>query len=353
MAMTTSGTVTPSFRHLLRMSDSRGIFEHAKGNVPRRDHGYCTDDNARLLVVACRSDHSTVGSRVLVRLGLSFLSGCQDAAGAVRNRMNQRGVWQDSYAHDDAWGRAMWAFGSVAARGYERWMRDFGSSRFDLGVQGSSTFRRANSFAALGALEIVAADDQHVSARRLLMEVAAELAAMVGRGPWPWPEERLQYANAVFPEVVIGAAAVAGDDEMLDVGLRLLDWLWTTETLRGGASTERLSVTPVGGRGPEDPQPAFDQQPIEVAALAEACARAWATTGDPLWADRLATCAKWFTGTNDGGHSMIDATTGGGYDGLTPRGVNLNQGAESTLAMVSTLSLVGPATESVDGPATR
>jgi hypothetical protein len=34
---------------------------------------------------------------------------------------------------------------------------------------------------------------------------------------------------------------------------------------------------------------------------------------------------------------MWDPATGGGYDGLTPTGPNLNQGAESTLALISTL----------------
>jgi hypothetical protein len=34
---------------------------------------------------------------------------------------------------------------------------------------------------------------------------------------------------------------------------------------------------------------------------------------------------------------MWDPATGGGYDGLHADGVNLNQGAESTLAMISTM----------------
>lgn len=34
---------------------------------------------------------------------------------------------------------------------------------------------------------------------------------------------------------------------------------------------------------------------------------------------------------------MWDSTTGGGFDGLQADGVNLNQGTESTLAVISTL----------------
>src|ERR1043165_6217495 len=38
--------------HLFRMSDSTGIFQHASFTVPNFTEGYCTDDNARALVLA-------------------------------------------------------------------------------------------------------------------------------------------------------------------------------------------------------------------------------------------------------------------------------------------------------------
>jgi hypothetical protein len=47
--------------------------------------------------------------------------------------------------------------------------------------------------------------------------------------------------------------------------------------------------------------------------------------------------ASWFTGANDTGQVMWDPETGGGFDGLQADGVNRNQGAESTLAVISTL----------------
>jgi hypothetical protein len=44
-----------------------------------------------------------------------------------------------------------------------------------------------------------------------------------------------------------------------------------------------LSVVPGGGWGRGEGRPAFDQYPAEVAALADACARAAAVTGDSTW----------------------------------------------------------------------
>ena len=98
-----------------------------------------------------------------------------------------------------------------------------------------------------------------------------------------------------------------------------------------------LSVTPTHGRGPGDLPPAFDQQGIEVAAIAEACARAFEVTSDARWADAVGMAWAWFEGSNDVGVVMYDAETGAGYDGLTPTGRNENRGAESTLAALSTL----------------
>jgi len=97
-----------------------------------------------------------------------------------------------------------------------------------------------------------------------------------------------------------------------------------------------LSVTPVGGRGRDDAGPAYDQQSIEVAAIADACASAYRITGDQQWRNGVTLAWNWFLGDNDSSTAMFDPDTGGGYDGLERHGRNLNQGAESTLAFLST-----------------
>jgi hypothetical protein len=93
----------------------------------------------------------------------------------------------------------------------------------------------------------------------------------------------------------------------------------------------------LGGAAPDDRRPAFDQQPIEVAALADACSRAGALTSDDRWAAGVAQAVDWFLGDNDAQAPMWDPNSGGGYDGLRADGPNLNQGAESTLCLISTL----------------
>jgi hypothetical protein len=97
-----------------------------------------------------------------------------------------------------------------------------------------------------------------------------------------------------------------------------------------------LSTTPVSGWAAGEPRPGFDQQPIEAAAIADACMRALVMTRDAQWADGLRLSVNWFLGDNDTGIRLI-TEAGGGNDGLGPTGCSRNQGAESTLAMLSTL----------------
>jgi hypothetical protein len=108
-------------------------------------------------------------------------------------------------------------------------------------------------------------------------------------------------------------------------------------TFEHETADRRLSPTPIAGRGPEDARPAFDQQPVQVSALADACARAAVVDNDPMSSDGVRAAVAWFLGVNDAGEPMWDPGTGAGYEGLQADGVNSSQCAESTLAVISTL----------------
>jgi hypothetical protein len=131
---------------------------------------------------------------------------------------------------------------------------------------------------------------------------------------------------------MIATGVALENRELWERGLDLLAWLVEIETGEG-----HLSPTPVAGRGAGDVRPAFDQQPIEVATLADACARAATVDAQPIWPDTIQAATAWFQGSNDAGKPMWNPETGGGYDGLEADGPNLNEGTESTLALLSTL----------------
>lgn len=319
------------FDHLLALTDDIGTFEHADHAVPRPEHGYCVDDVARVLIVVCREP---APSRAVVELGRTafrFLTEAQAVDGRVRNRRATSGRWRGKRGVDDCWGRSVWAFGTAAGGAPERWMRESARASFERGAEQRSPSPRAMAFAALGAVEMLAVVKTHRAARGLLSHAIEVIGEVGPDADWPWPEATLTYANAALAEALIAAGHALGRDDALDRGLAMLRWLLDRETYDG-----HLSPTPVGGAGRGARAPAFDQQPIEAAAMADACARAAFVTGDASWLLGVDLAGAWFSGGNDAGAIMFDPVTGGGYDGLHAGGPNLNQGAESTIALVST-----------------
>ncbi|MEU7585617.1 glycosyltransferase [Micromonospora sp. NPDC049230] len=322
----------PSFAHLLRMSDDTGLFEHARHAIVRREHGYCTDDVARGLVVVSREPEPSEELIWLAERYLAFLTHAQHADGGFHNRLGHDRRWADEPGLGDWWGRALWGLGTAVARSPASWVREEALVAFSRGAGRRTKFTHAMAFAGLGAAEVLRRHPGHVVAASLLAD-AARTVGPAGTDPrWPWPRQELTYANAALAEVVIVASQLREGGPPLDDGLRMLAWLRDVQ-LRDG----RLSVVPVGGWRHGGVRLHHDQQPIEVAALADACATAATVTGDPGWDDGVRQAVGWFLGDNDLGTPMWDPATGGGYDGLTAHGPNLNQGAESTLALISTL----------------
>lgn len=328
----TATTPEPRFDHLLRLTDRRGTFEHACFAEPRREHGYCTDDMARVLVVATREPDPGGEVNGLARMAVQFLNDAQSYAGTCRNRMDSTGRWEDEPSLEDCWGRCIWGLGTAAAHSDVSLVRRVAVIQFERAAQVRSPWPRAMAFAALGAAELLAVDPEQRVARKLLTDYAKTVAQPNADKAWPWPEPRLTYANAVLAEAMIAAGVALDDSTLRHQGLDLLGWLVEYETAEG-----HLSPTPAAGRGPDDLRPAFDQQPIEVSTLADACVRAAAIDAGSIWPDGVRAAAAWFMGANDAQQLMWDPETGGGFDGLRGDGVNRNQGAESTLAVLSTM----------------
>lgn len=324
-----------SMRHLSRLTDDRGIFEHALGEHPRFTHGYCTDDNARLLLVAVRGNSHEPEAEILARVSTRFLLDALQSDGRMHNRMSFERMWEDEPSAADCWGRAMWAFGAAVTRSSDTELRNRCYEAFGIGAKARPRDLRSKCFAVLGAAEILSIDALHEGAQGIMFAASATLRALpTGSNEWPWPEQRLAYANAVIPDAMVACGHALGDERLVTRGLMLLRWLVELQT-----DFEHLSVVPVGGLGVGEQLGQFDQQPIEVATIAYAAERALSLTGDDYWKSVIEMCASWFLGNNDSGFSMIDLDSGGGYDGLERSGVNLNQGAESTLAMLATMQI--------------
>ena len=311
------------------MTDDQGIIEHAYLARPRLDANYCTDDAGRLLALVTRLGEDP-HSRRLALAAVDFLERAHRGAATFLLRHDASGLWSDERS-DDATGRALLGLATAAALAPWTDVRHRSLELFDRAVTFRTGHVRAAAYAALGAATLLREIPGHEGARTLLEDAPSFVVANVDDS-WPWPEARLSYANALLPHAALERATARADARGADDALAVLEWLVDRET-RG----EHFSFTPVAGRGRDDARSQFDQQPIEAWAMTEACACAYRYSSDPKWLHRARRAGSWFLGGNDVGVLVFDPATGGGYDGLEPDGVNLNQGAESTLAFVATM----------------
>jgi hypothetical protein len=300
------------------------LYEHCRGDEPRRELGYCTDDAARALVLACGAGDELADERETY---LRFVVDAVAPDGSCHNRRDTSGAWTDEPGLGDWWGRAVWGLGVAVAAGLAGPEAEAALVRL---LTRRAPYRRGLACAALGAAAVV---DRTPGAPELLADALAAVRAGSAPGtPWPWPEPRLTYDNALLPCALLAAGDALVRPDAVALGLSLLEFLVGAQRVGDG-----LSVAPVGGRGPGDTPPGFDQQPIEVASLCTAGATAFDVTGDTRWLALVGATAAWFLGDNDSGTSMVDLETGAGFDGLTSTGRNPNRGAESTIAAGITL----------------
>jgi hypothetical protein len=250
--------------------------------------------------------------------------------GECHNRRAADGTWTSESSTEDCWGRSLWGLGTAAAS-QQFAIAGRALELFERGAEQRSQYPRAMAFAVLGAAAVLSVHPTNPAALSLMRDAADTMFEASDDPTWPWPEPRLYYANALLPDAMIAAGVALERPELVSRGLGLLGWLLERETRDG-----HLSVTPAAGSGPGDHGPGFDQQPIELSTMADACARALSVDDSPKWLEGIQMANAWFDADNDAKVIMWDPLTGGGFDGLHAEVANQNQGAESTLALVST-----------------
>ncbi|MFM8434312.1 MAG: glycosyltransferase [Planctomycetia bacterium] len=329
--------------HLLRLTDSTGLLQHATYDIPNAADGYCTDDNARALALMAALDDHGLGSPTTARAAATYATfvghAFVPATGRFRNFLSFDRRWLDDDGTDDCLGRTVVALGACIGRsrrpGLQAWaMRLFAPA---IAALEHTTSPRAWALGIVGIQEAL----RRLDGDRLAAGVRARLTARLVRQQranaapdWPWPEEIVAYDNARLCQALISSGRWTGDAAALEAGLAMLEWLVAMQQ----SPTGRFA--PIGNRGflrRGGPAAPFDQQPLEAHATIAACLEAFHATADPAWADRAWNAFEWFLGHNVAGLALCDPATGGCRDGLLEDRTNDNQGAESTLAWLGAL----------------
>jgi glycosyltransferase involved in cell wall biosynthesis len=330
--------------HLFRMSDSTGIFQHASFTVPNFAEGYCTDDNARALVLALmlqRLGKSSPRLQAHATTFAAFLNHAFDPKrGRFRNFMSFDRHWLEDVGSEDCQGHALWALGLCMAQAGQGSFPLLAAQLFEqaLPVAAEFTSPRAWAFTLIGIdeyLRRLSGDRRVTQFRETLTKKLLQRYADAATPEWEWFEEVVSYANAKLPHAMILSGRCMNNEPMLQLGLKTLRWLGRVQTSDTGF------FRPVGSNGfyPRGGERAlFDQQPIEAQATVSACIEAYHATSDAFWLGEARRAFEWFLGRNDLGLALYDSTTGGCRDGLHVDRLSQNQGAESTLAFLLSLA---------------
>ena len=332
-----------NLNHFFSMCDDTGIFQHAIHSVPDRSHGYCIDDNARALLLAC-SLNAPGEERLSDTLTARFAAFVQHAwnpdSRRFRNFMSFDRRWLEDVGSEDSHGRALWALGECVRSDADQARRRWAAALFVQALPSAREFRspRAWAFTLLGleAYRVSFEDDAFAAeVQRLLAGRLTSMLKSVETSDWVWFEEELAYDNARLPQALIVTGASVGDPAYVAAGLRSLSWLMTLQT------TEAGFFRPVGSQsfGAKRTRPrAFDQQPLEAAATISACLAAWRADGGFKWRADAVAALEWFLGSNDLAIALVDPRTGGCRDGLHPDRANENNGGESVVSYLLALA---------------
>jgi len=333
--------------YLRRMTDGTGMLQHAKYTVPDRTHGYCVDDNARGLIVAVTlQDLQPLDSTLsnLAAIYLSFLGHAFNGeSGRFRNFMSYDRCWLEKTGSEDSHGRAIWGLGVAVSLGRDRGQVGFAADLFHRALDATERFThaRAIAFAIIGIHAYLcrySGDSRAKKMRKILSQRLMKQFKDFATKDWPWCANNLTYDNARLPQALLLSGQWLPDPEMLDMGLRALEWLKQVQTDETGRHFAAIGnhgwLTRDGGKA------RFDQQPIEAAAMVDACIEAFNCTRVEEWVTYAYRCLNWYQGENDLRVTLCDYATGGCRDGLEAQGANENQGAESTLCWLMALLAV-------------
>ena len=364
----------PGIKHLVALSDSVGLFQHAWHMIADRKHGYCIDDNVRAMLVvsdllsaayersksARYNAHTTKDIQHLEETLSTYLSFIADAYNETthrfRNFMSYDRQWLEESGSEDSQARTIWCTAYALNKLRNTRFRGILCELFHKSMDAADSLSsiRSQAFMILGLKEYLAIYPGDSSAKRLLRGLAESihhrfLDAQTDEN-WLWPEDILAYDNPRLPQALIAASTILKDDAMLNTGLNVLAWLVRIQTKNDCFSAIGCHGWYVRGES----KARFDQQPLEAAAMLAACRQAIEALllesnnkQDELgsseqtkaeyrsigtWLSHARMSHEWFLGRNELGVSLYDSESQGCFDGISPRGANKNQGAESTLA---------------------
>jgi glycosyltransferase involved in cell wall biosynthesis len=329
-----------NLNHIKRLTTNFGMIQFSKINAPDRESGYTLDDNARAMIAMCQHYEITGDAKDVPYISryLDFIEFCQQGNGEFLNYVDYKKVFTDQNLEcnlEDSNGRAIWALGYLIS------ISEILPAELHLKAEAviEKTMinieqihsPRAMAFIIKGLYYYNLGNDSK-AVRLLIRKLADRLTQKYlheASPEWQWFESYLTYANSVLPEALLLAYFDTQEDIYKDVAKKTFDFL-LMQTFNDKEEIKVISNKNWHVKGAEKNH--YGEQPIDVAYTIMALSQFYSHFRMESYVNKMEMAFDWFLGRNHLSQIIYNPCTGGCYDGLEERTVNLNQGAESTVS---------------------
>lgn len=325
--------------HLYRMTTDFGMLQFSRISQPDLSSEYTLDDNARALVAISMHYELFPNEKDLsyLQLYLNFMEFCQQANGHFLNYVDEDKNYTEQNQEvnlDDANGRAIWALGYLISKKAILPSELIFSARMmiEKALPQLETIysTRAIAFCIKGLYYY-----QHELSKTpvilLVKTMADRLVQLYNHASeknWEWYESYLTYANSILPEALLCAWLVTGDENYKKIARQSFDFLLSHIFTENGIEVISNKTWFIKGSEKER----FGEQPIDVSYTVMTLSKFYDVFKETEYADKMTLAFDWFLGHNSIHQIIYNPSTGGCFDGLEEKNVNLNQGAESLLS---------------------
>jgi glycosyltransferase involved in cell wall biosynthesis len=331
-----------NLKHISKLTTSFGMIQFATINQPDIGSGYTLDDNARAMVSMCQYVELYRNDAYVqqVKTYLKFIKYCYQTNGTFLNYVDEAKFFTPQNGEtnlEDSNGRAIWALGYLIS--LEDYFPDdiideavdlYNKATYNLPKLHST---RAMAFALKGIYyaNLTYPCSTNTTLIKLFANRLVQMYRHESEPTWKWYESYLTYGNSILPEAMLCAYMATGELVYKHIAKSSFDFLlsktFTHKNInvvsnKGWLQKDRKSIElTIGG-----------EQPIDIAYTVMALYKFNICFNDADYESKMNIAISWFLGNNHLHQIIYNPITGGCYDGLEDKYVNLNQGAESTVS---------------------
>ncbi|MDP2632414.1 MAG: glycosyltransferase family 4 protein [Candidatus Curtissbacteria bacterium] len=335
--------------YLAHLTDAVGVIQHTHHIIPDRKFGYSTDDNARALIVVSQLYKQRKRNNILklAKLYVTFLKFAQSTNGKFHTFLNFNRSWDDTTDVTDPYGKAMWALGLNLYLNDNPPFAQSIHSLFVMNLKQMDNIRdlRTAAYTMLGLYYYILTYETKTDAAAQASEYLKKLADfLIGAyeknhtASWNWFEDTVTYDNFRLPQSLFAAYMITGNEKYKNVASITLKFITNCNYDKQKRYFDFIGQDGWFKKGQKKAE--YDQQPLEAAAAVDAYVFAAQALHKKNYLSQALLAFEWFFGNNRNHRYIYDENTKGVFDGLTKRGVNQNEGAESIVCfLMSCLSL--------------